>query len=85
MSTPQLATHFIRVVAVPLLLAGVAAGAAPAMAAQSGPSGPLTSFTAGGTLQGVSATSASSAWAVGATAPGKSKTLIARWNGTAWK
>jgi len=72
--TPQLATHFIRVVAVPLLLAGAAAGAAPAMAAaQSGSPGPATSFTVGGTLQGVSATSASSAWAVGATAPGKAR------------
>jgi len=54
-------------------------------AAQSGPPGPVTSFTASGTLRGVSATSASSAWAVGTTAPGKSKILIARWNASAWK
>ena len=48
MRTPQLATHFIRVVAVPLLLAGAAAGAAPAMAAaQSGPPSPMTSFPDG--------------------------------------
>ena len=53
--------------------------------AQPGPPGPVTSFTASGIPPGVSATSASSAWAVGTTAPGKSKILIARWNGTAWK
>jgi hypothetical protein len=85
--TPQLATHFIRVAAVPLLLAGAAtaAGAAPAMAsAQSGPPGPAASFTASGILQGVSATSASNAWAVGC-ASNCAKTLILRWNGTAWK
>src|SRR5262249_36562573 len=65
---------------------GAAAGAAPAMAAaQSGPPGPAASFTVSGRLQGVSATSASNAWAVGTTAPGGNKTMIVRWNGTAWK
>lgn len=34
-------------------------------------------------LSGVVATSASSAWAAGSTANGK-RTLILRWNGTAW-
>jgi hypothetical protein len=36
-------------------------------------------------LQAVAATSASSAWAVGFAFSGKDKTLILRWNGTAWK
>jgi hypothetical protein len=47
---------------------------APAMATtQPGPPDPVTSFTAAGILQAVSATSASSAWAVGTTAPGKAR------------
>jgi hypothetical protein len=33
----------------------------------------------------VAATSRRSAWAVGFTGTGSSKTLIERWNGTAWK
>lgn len=51
-------------------------GSSPA--ATSSPVGPV-----GGLLSGVAATSATNAWAVGATKAGK--TLIERWNGSAWK
>jgi hypothetical protein len=41
---------------------------------------------AGSVLKGVTATSATSAWAVGAAGPASSsKTLTLRWDGTAWK
>src|SRR5258707_1678303 len=45
------------------------------------------SFTAGGILNAVAATSARNAWAVGQTVmlPGGSKTLIAHWNGAVWR
>jgi hypothetical protein len=59
--------------AAPLLLAGAVAS---------------TAFpTFSGRLSGVSAMSASSAWAVGYTYPIGSgvKTLIEQWNGTSWK
>lgn len=51
--------------------------------ARSGPAGSVTSFTASGELAGVAATSARNAWAVGSADSGR--TLIARWNGRAWK
>jgi len=50
--------------------------------ASSSQTGPVTPATASSVLSGVAATSASSAWAVGSTG---GKTLILRWNGTAWK
>jgi hypothetical protein len=69
--------------------AGVSASAAPAssrgLSGISRPSG-LTaggSLPRSGTLLGVAAISARSAWAVGQT--GSGKTLIAGWNGTTWK
>jgi hypothetical protein len=82
---PRLATRSVIVIAVPLLLAGVIAGIAPATAgaARTGPAGPATSLTISGDLRGVAATSASNAWAVGSTDSGK--TLILHWNGKAWK
>ena len=50
--------------------------------------GPAASFTVSGYLEGVAATSASNAWAVGYTGsaarPDQAKTMIVRWNGTAW-
>ena len=49
---------------------------------QSGAPANPASFTIAGELSGVAATSASNAWAVGST--GSGKTLIVRWNGTAW-
>jgi hypothetical protein len=65
--------------------AGIALGsAAPAGAATRGPSAPLAaSFSVAGELDGVAATSAGNAWAVGGTSSGQS--LIAHWNGTSWK
>jgi hypothetical protein len=67
-----------------LAAVGVALGSSsPAGAATRGASSPLaTSFSIPGGLSEVAATSASNAWAVGYTS---SKTLIERWNGTAWK
>ena len=88
MRTPQLATRLVRILAVPLLLAGVVAGVAPvtAAAARTGSPGPAASFTISGALAGVAATSASNAWAVGSTgSTSSSKALIVRWNGTGWK
>jgi hypothetical protein len=79
-------TGSVRLVAAPLLLAGVAAGIAPvtAAAARTGPGGPAAS-TFSGHLSGVAATSAANAWAVGSTGSSSSpKTLIVHWNGTAW-
>jgi hypothetical protein len=71
---------------VPLLVVGVVAGAAPVMAgARPRPVGPAASFTVSGSLGGVAATSASNAWAVGSTGSNTAaKTMIVRWNGTAW-
>jgi hypothetical protein len=85
---PGYIMHSARLLAAPLLLAGVAGGVAPgaASAAQAGTAGTAASFSITGTLSGVAATSASNAWAVGysgsLTSP---KPLIVRWNGTAWK
>ena len=43
MHTPQLAARSVRILAVPLLVAGVAAGIAPAAAARARPAGPAAS------------------------------------------
>lgn len=59
------------------------AGAAAAHASRAGSSGLSASLPVYGFLTGVAATSARNAWAVGGTNGGK--TLIAHWNGTAWK
>ena len=86
MRTPQLATRSVKVVTVPVLLAGVVAGVAPgaqAAVARARSQGVAASVTVSGGLSGVAATSASNAWAVGST--GSPKALILRWNGTAWK
>ncbi len=90
MRTPQLATRSVRTLTVPLLLAGVAAGIAPAASAATARARsvrPAASLAVSGQLYGVAGTSASSAWAVGAANNGfpSTKTLILRWNGTAWK
>jgi hypothetical protein len=60
--------------AVTCLILALGAAASPSAAG-----GPITSLPGG--LLGVSALSASSAWAVGTTGTGP---LILRWNGTAW-
>jgi hypothetical protein len=81
-------TRSVRLLAVPLLLPGMAAGialAAPAVAAQAESAGTATYVH--NQLNGVSAASASSAWAVGCTNcfTSKGKALIEHWNGTGWK
>jgi len=84
--TPLLATFSVAI-GIPLLLAGVIAGVSPvtAAAARTGPAGPAASFVVSGDLRGVAATSATNAWTVGGYGSVSSaKTLIARWNGTAW-
>jgi hypothetical protein len=114
---PKLATRSIWVIAIPVSLAGLVAGAAPAALAAtaragsaapaahgpiSGRSGVVASSdtaliehwngstwkrvpspSPGGTgyFQGVAATSATNAWAVGSDPP---RALIEHWNGTAW-
>jgi len=65
-----------------LVLAGAAARVMPASAAGQDPA-PAASFAVSGDLTGVAAVSASNAWAVGDT--GSGGTLIAHWDGTAWK
>jgi len=82
---PQLVTRSVRILAVPLLVAGVAAAVAPgaaAAAARTRAQVPATSVPFSGQFNGVTATSASNAWAVGYT---NGENLIQRWNGTAWK
>jgi hypothetical protein len=64
---PQFAARIVRILAVPLLLAGVAPAAAAAT--QTRPPDPAASLTITGQLFGVAATSASSAWAVGIALP----------------
>src|ERR1700758_502951 len=65
-------------------LAGVlsAASAGARAAAQPRAASAGTSFTVNGFFNGVAATSASNAWAVGGN---NGSTLIAHWDGTAWK
>src|SRR5689334_8733561 len=67
-----------------LALAGVlsAAPAGALAAAQPHRAGAATSFAVSGFFNGVAATSASNAWAVGGN---NGFTLIAHWNGTGWK
>jgi hypothetical protein len=84
---PKLATLAVRIVAAPLLLAGAVAGispgAPPAAAATRTMRAGSATFTTSGGLNGVAATSASNAWAVGAT--DTNEPLAVRWNGTTWK
>ena len=65
----------------------VAAGIALAAGHSHRPSGHInTSFSVAGRLTGVTATSATSAWAVGSTGSNRGpEPLIAQWNGTSWK
>ena len=86
MRTVKLALHAAKIIAVPVL-AGVVTWAGPTGSAATALSrtalgGTATSFTVSGNLNGVAATSASDAWAVGTDG---SNTLIAHGNGTAWK
>src|SRR5690348_10520518 len=65
-------------------LAGVLSAAPAGASASTQPrtASATTSFTVNGFFNGVTATSASDAWAVGGN---NGSTLIAHWNGTAWK
>jgi len=82
-----LAACRVGVLAVPLVVAGAVSGIAPGSAAarsgQAGVAGPSAAVSFSGTLNGVAATSARNAWAVGST--NTLEPLILRWNGTAWK
>ncbi|HEY1618277.1 MAG TPA: hypothetical protein VGG25_11690 [Streptosporangiaceae bacterium] len=75
-------------VALPLLVAGVAAGLVPvtAAAAVRGPAASASSITTDALL-GVATLSSRAAWAVGSAenSSGADKTVILRWNGTSWK
>jgi hypothetical protein len=85
MATPRFALSLATVVVAASLLVGAVAAVTPPLAvaaAGTGTSG-LTSFAVAGLLTGVAGTSADNAWAVGSTSTGKS--LIAHWNGKAWK
>jgi hypothetical protein len=84
---PGYITRSVRLLAAPLLLAGVAGGVVPgaASAAQAGATGTAAPFSISGTLSGVAARSASDAWAVGYSGSVSTKPLIVRWNGAAWK
>ena len=86
MRAPQFTARSVRFLAVPVLVAGVAAGTAPGAAAGAGPARRAASFTISGHLSAVAATSASNAWAVGESYTKTSiKTLILRWNGKTWR
>ena len=87
MRMPQFATRWVKVLAVPLLLAGVAAGVAPAApaAARARSQDVAASFPFQGEFHGVSATSASNAWAVGLGPVAAGDTHTERWNGPACK
>jgi hypothetical protein len=65
-----------------VLLAAVGAATAPAASAAAQPGGVQPASTISGSLAAVAATSASNAWAVGATVRGQA--LIVHWNGTSW-
>jgi hypothetical protein len=83
MRTRRFAPRPIAVMASTLLIAAAAAGATPATAIASAVRAPAAAFAIGGELNAVAATSASNAWAVGATADFKS--LIVHWNGSSWQ
>ena len=80
----------VRVLAVPLLAAGVVCGIAPgpasALGGRAADASRAAAVSFGGTLDGVTATSAQNAWAVGKDCPASGcRPLILRWDGTAWQ
>ena len=84
MGAAKFGIRSMMVVAVPLLLSGAIAEAAPGAAAAGITSpGRTATFSVNGSLSGVAVTSARNAWAVGT--DGSGKTLIEHWNGTRWK
>ncbi len=93
MFTLRHAVSSVRVLAVPLLLAGLVTAIAPAASAavrhpSASPASPDGSLPSG-FLFGAAATSGGSAWAVGQTLGGRTlssfKTLALRWGGGSWK
>jgi hypothetical protein len=76
----------IAATAIPVLLCGVIAGSAHAATVRPVTARPVaTALTTSGTLNGVAATSNSSAWAVGyAGSSSAPKILMLHWNGKAW-
>ena len=89
MHTRSFAGRSARIFAVPVLLAGAAAGmtsVTPAAAATAGTQAPRASVPFSGQLNGAAVAPGGTAWAVGYL-PGDSGTasLIAHWNGSAWK
>jgi hypothetical protein len=87
-SRPRQRISLSRMLTATILAAGIitAGTSAPADAAARGQSSAATWFSAAGGLNGVAVTSASNAWAVGASGNGlHPKPLIAHWNGTSWK
>jgi hypothetical protein len=89
-AAPPLVTRSVQILGVPLLLAGVVAAGTAHLTASHAAAGrarvarPATSRAVPktGTLFGVAATSARHAWSVGQSLSGKS--IILRWNGSAW-
>jgi hypothetical protein len=84
----KVVTPSVRLLAVPLLLAGVVAGGAPIASAVARPNaaGSAAALSAHGQLHGVVATSAHNAWAVGyAGTMIHPQALIVAWNGKTWK
>jgi hypothetical protein len=82
----------LTAVPVSVVLAAVIASSVPAVAqagragvAQGAPARLAGSFAKGATLDRVAALPGGMAWAVGSTGVCHPKTLIARWNGTAWR
>jgi hypothetical protein len=74
------------VIAVAVAVAVIVARPTGHTAPPPAPAQAAASFSVNGSLSGVVATSASSAWAVGSTGSDLSpKPLIAHWNGTSWK
>jgi hypothetical protein len=82
MRLTQHAARTARLSVTSLVLAAAAAAVAPASAAIAAQPGPAAAATSSGALSGVAAVSASRVWAVGSASNGR--TLILRWNGTAW-
>jgi hypothetical protein len=88
------AVRSVRLVSIPLLLAGVIAGvstgtsdaAAVASGARVAPSTPAAA-SSGASLNAVAATSTRNAWAVGCTGcfTTTPRAVIERWNGSGWK
>jgi hypothetical protein len=82
--TRRIVGRFCGVLAAPLLVAGTGVLTPSAVAAmRAAPAASAASLVVAGMFDGVAATSASNAWAVGVTKT--TQPLIAHWNGGTWK